>query len=55
MNERDKAISNGFAQLLLLMIEENDHNATLTFEFANCKAKFNVDLIELIELKEKGE
>ena len=55
MDENDKYICKGFAQLLINMLKENVTEVILDFSFANCKAKFKIELIRLTELKEKGE
>lgn len=55
MKEDKKILSNAFAQLLVLMIESDTDNIELTFNFNKCKARFKVDLVELKELKGKGE
>lgn len=54
MKENDKIVYQGFGRLLILMAKNNTDNLTLTFNFDKIKAKFNVLLAELEEIK-KGE
>ena len=44
-----------FRMLLIHMFENKTTNVELTLCFGNIEAKFNVKLIELEKLKEKGE
>ena len=55
MKENDKTVYQGFGKLLILMVKNNTDNLTLSFNFDKIKAKFNVVLVELEELKKKGE
>ena len=55
MKEDKKTIFDAFAQLFVLMIENDTDNIELTFNFNKCKAKFKVDLDELQEVEDKGE
>lgn len=52
MKEDKKTIFNAFAQLFILMIENDTDNIELTLNFNKCKARFKVDLVEL---EDKGE
>ena len=54
MKENDKIVCQGFGRLLILMVKNNTDNLELTFNFDKIKAKFNVVLVEVEELK-KGE
>lgn len=54
MEENDKIVCQGFGRLLILMEKNDTDNVILTFNFDKIKAKFNVVLVELEELK-KGE
>lgn len=40
MKENDKTICQGFARLLILMLENDTEDVTLTFNFDKIKAKF---------------
>ena len=51
MKEDKETIFNAFAQLFVLMAENDTNNIELTFNFKKCKVKFKVDLKEL-EYKE---
>lgn len=56
MKEVDKkTLFSAFAQLFVLMIENKTDNIEMTFDFKKCKAKFNVELIRLEKVEDKGE
>ena len=45
MKGNDEYIYKGLGRLLILMLENNTDNVTLTFNFDKIKAKFKVELI----------
>lgn len=57
MNEDEKSvyICKGLGILLINMLENETDNIDLSFNIDKVEAKFNIKLIELKELKEKGE
>lgn len=55
MNGNDEYVCKGLATLLIHMLENETDNVELSFNINKIKVKFKVELIELKELKEKGE
>lgn len=57
MNEDEKLmyIRKGLGILLIKMLENETDNVELSFDIDKINVKFKVELIELKELKEKGE
>lgn len=54
-NYEDMYVCKGLGILLIHMIENETDNVELSFNIDKIKVKFKVELIELKELKEKGE
>ena len=54
-NDEDIYVCKGLGILLINMLENETDDVELSFNFDKIEAKFNVKLIELKELKEKGE
>lgn len=54
-NYEDVYVCKGLAMLLIHMLENETDNVELSFNIYKIKAKFKIELIELKELKEKGE
>ena len=55
MKTKNPYIRKSFRMLLIHMYENKTTNIELTLCFGNIEAKFNVKLIDLERLKEKGE
>ena len=51
MTKKEKVIRDAFAEIFMLMFNNDTDNMTLTFDFNKCIAKFKVELIELKEKK----
>lgn len=55
MEEKDKTMSKTFANLLILMINNDTDNIELTFNFSKCKARFKVELLDLQDTESQQE
>ena len=55
MEEKDKTMSKTFANLLILMINNDTDNIELTFGFSKCKARFKVELLDLQDTEHQQE
>ena len=47
MKEDKKLIYEAFAQLFIIMLENETDNMELSFDFNKCKAKFKVELVDM--------
>ena len=58
MKEKDEIMIKAFANILMLMINNDTDNIQLTFKYSKCKARFKVELLDLQDTEyqqEEGE
>lgn len=59
VKKKDEITAKTFANLLVVMVNNDTDNIELTFDFSKCKARFKVELLDLQDTthqhEDKGE